>query len=78
MGPTINGIRIIVDQRLTDGPFEDWSQVRSPGRARRRRAKHPQRIRIYYRPSSKAYLIDGAIVMHPDMAAELRRRVGAQ
>jgi hypothetical protein len=29
---------------------EDWSQVRSPGRARRRRKQgHPQNIRLVYR-----------------------------
>lgn len=67
-----SGVRIIENSLLTDGPFEDWAQVRSHGRAKRRRAKHKQRIRIYCTPSTKSYrLSDGSIVMHPEMARQL-------
>jgi hypothetical protein len=49
------GVRIIENSSLLDGPFEDWSKVRSHGRAlRRRRRGFPQRIRIYYTPSNRA------------------------
>jgi len=66
----MHGIRIVENPNLLDGPFEDWSKVRSPGRARRRRRKHPQRIRIYYKPSNKVLkLPDGSLVMHPVIAA---------
>jgi hypothetical protein len=51
-----------------DGPFEDWSQVRSHGRAARRRKRgFPQRIRIYYTPSKQAMVMGDTIVCHPGM-----------
>jgi hypothetical protein len=66
------GLRIIENELLVVGPFEDWSQVRSPGRARRRRAKHPQRIRSFYKPDPKLYRMDGFIVGHPAMIRALK------
>jgi hypothetical protein len=62
-----SGVRIIPNSQLVVGPFEDWSEVRSPGRAaRRRRRGFPQRIRIYYRPDPKmVQLPDGTLVGHP-------------
>ena len=70
----LGGIRIIESVQLVDGPFEDWSQVRSHGRARRRRKQgHPQRIRLCYTPSNTAMrLPSGDVVMHPEMARQLR------
>lgn len=74
----LSGLRIVTDDRLTV-PVEDWSDVRSPGRARRRRAKHRQRIRITHAPDRRAYnLPGGMIVMHPVLAAELRERIAEQ
>lgn len=73
MTDIVQGVRIIESDLLVDGPFEDWSQVRSHGRAARRRRKHPQRIRIYYTPSKTAYRTPDGIIMHPAMARELKR-----
>ena len=69
----LGGFRIIESALLTE-PFEDWSQVRSHGRARRRlKQGHPQRVRYIQVPSKNAYRIGSDIVMHPVMARELRR-----
>lgn len=68
------GLRVITSNLLMIGPFEDWSQVRSHGRAaRRRKLGHPQRIRIYYKPNPNAMkLPDGSLVMHPATYQRLR------
>lgn len=67
------GMRIIEDASLTD-PYEDWSGVRSPSRARRRMGRgHRQNVVIKRTPKKDAYIIGNhTIVMHPVMAAELR------
>ena len=45
---------------------EDWSGVRSPSRAaRRRRQGHPQRIRYINTPKSEAYQIGDRVYVHP-------------
>lgn len=51
---------------------EDWSDVRSPGRARRRRHKHRQNIRHWRKPS--AVMIEGRLYVHPEIMAAIRRR----
>jgi hypothetical protein len=67
------GLRIIESLHMVD-TVEDWSQVRSPSRARRRRRMgHPQRIRIITVPKSEAYQIKDSLIMHPSVAAQLRR-----
>jgi hypothetical protein len=73
-------MRIITNRSLLIGPFEDWSRVRSPGRARRRRARgHPQRIRIYYKADPTLLTCaDGTVVGHPETVAELRRQIAAK
>src|SRR5687767_6387259 len=77
--PTYATFDIIESVHMVDGPFEDWSRVRSPSRARRRRAKgHPQRIRIYFTPKKEAMSLPGGkIVMHPQRARELRDRIAS-
>jgi len=69
------GFKLIESDRMVVGPFEDWSQVRSPGRARRRRAKHPQRIRVYYKPDTTVMQdkVRGIIYGHPATLNELRK-----
>ncbi len=64
---SLGGLRIVESTHLTIGPFEDWSNVRSPGRAaRRRRQGHQQRIRIYYKPDpTMRQLPDGSLIGHP-------------
>ena len=67
------GMRIMETDLLVD-IVEDWSRVRSPARARRRRKLgHPQRIAYRETPKEDAYVIHGqTIVMHPEMARKLR------
>jgi len=69
----LTGIRIIESLAMVD-LVEDWSRVRSPGRARRRRHKHRQNIRIIAVPKTQAVSIDGGrtLIMHPVMAAARR------
>ncbi len=58
----------IVTNRLLTVPAEDWSRVRSPGRARRRmRRGFRQNIRYYDAPTPKAMVIGGVMYVHPDM-----------
>lgn len=71
--PSYAGMRIIEDRSLVD-TVEDWSQVRSPSRARRRRKLgHPQRIVFRQVPKEEVYVIEGrTMVMHPETARKLR------
>ena len=70
------GFRLIEDHNLLDGPFEDWSCVRSPSRAQRRRAKHRQNIRVYHTPSKTFLkLPNGDLVGHPDAIRDLKRKL---
>ena len=72
--PSPFGVLIIENASLVD-PYEDWSGVRSPGRARRRqRYGYRQNIVIRHKPKDRAYSIDGGrtLIMHPAMAAAFR------
>lgn len=64
----------IIENPLIGDTYEDWTMVRSHGRAARRRAKHPQRIVIRYKANGKFYHLrdHDAIVCHPGDAAKLR------
>lgn len=82
LGP-LHGLRVISDIRLTL-PFEDWSLVRSKGRARRRRRLgHPQRIRYLQVPDPKLYYLadqiaghaEPIIVGHPETIRLLEQRL---
>lgn len=76
-GPLINsygGFSIIEDTSMVD-PYEDWSRVRSPGRAARRRNKHKQNIVIRYKPKSDIYQVGNKLIMHPEMAKEFKQRI---
>lgn len=65
-------MRLIEDINMVDR-VEDWSRVRSPSRAeRRRRQGHRQNIRIVAVPKKAAFMTPFGVVMHPAMAAELR------
>ena len=70
-------LRLIESVHMVIGPFEDWSQVRSPGRARRRLKRgHPQRIRFYYKPDPNLLqLPNNTIVGHPATLARLRKEL---
>lgn len=68
-------VRIIEDANMVDF-ICDWSEVRSPSRARRRlKLGHRQRIKQIKVPKETAYVMHGGrtLVMHPEMAAALRR-----
>lgn len=68
----MGGMRIIEDPGMVDW-IEDWSDVRSPSRAiRRRKRGFPQRITRRAVPKTVAYSIEGKLVMHPEMARLLR------
>lgn len=72
---TIGGIRIYASEHLLAAPVEDWSKVRSPSRAaRRRRQGHPQRIVIRREPLREILYVEsqGAMFMHPVVLAEFR------
>ncbi len=72
------GLQIIEAPAMVIGPFEDWSAVRSPGRARRRRRQgHPQRIRQYYKPDPKVLhdKVHGVIYAHPATVDALRKAI---
>lgn len=74
---TYMGLHVIPDANLVDH-CEDWSQVRSPARAKRRMARthrhktFPQRVRYYTNPSTRMMVIHGhTVVMHPEMYKNL-------
>jgi len=59
---------------------EDWSDVRSPGRARRRRRQgHAQRIRFVTLPDPKLYQLQGGIMIgHPKTIERMERELAAR
>ncbi len=66
--------RIIENPLLTIPGPEDWSRVRSPSRARRRRRRgHRQNIVSTKLPDPKFYMLDDhTMTCHPVMAAKFR------
>lgn len=71
--------RFIESDMMTDR-VEDWSRVRSPGRAeRRRRQGHRQNIVSVDVPKSDAISLDGGrtYYLHPITAYKLRRQIDA-
>ena len=74
------GVEIVTSTLLVDTkrPFEDWSRVRSPARARRRRAKHRQNITISYPPSDDVLFVGGKVVCHPAMVAKIKAKLEAE
>lgn len=70
---TFSGFRIFESLEMVVYAGEDWSKVRSPARARRRRKKHRQNITAKYDPSPE-FIVDErrqAIYCHPVMAGKL-------
>lgn len=71
------GVQIVASLHMVHD-VEDWSRVRSPGRAaRRRRQGHRQNIVIRSEPRRDAIEIDGGktLVMHPVVLAEMKEQV---
>ncbi|GAN49653.1 hypothetical protein ACXR8U_14025 [Methylobacterium radiotolerans] len=79
--PHIGGIRIVASEAMPTNTVEDWTEVRSPSRAaRRRRQGHRQRI-IYRQEPRREILYAEAqnlMFMHPvvlrEFQAALKRR----
>jgi len=72
------GMPIITSLHLTV-PAEDWTEVRSPGRARRRlKQGHRQNIRHYQAPSPKIIVLNGTIHCHPVRLLDLQGRLDEQ
>jgi hypothetical protein len=72
----LGGIRIVESLHMVDH-VEDWSRVRSPSRAaRRRRNGHRQNIVTVAVPKRHAISIDGGrtLIMHPEIARWLREQ----
>jgi hypothetical protein len=65
------GKKVIVDHRLVD-ITEDWTRVRSPGRARRRRRiGHRQRVVVTGVPKREVFETREFFTMHPAVFSEL-------
>jgi hypothetical protein len=76
----IGGLRIVTSDVVGDA-YEDWSAVRSPSRARRRRAQgHPQQIVTRYRANGTCYhdRIHNAIICHPHDYAKIAAAVSVR
>ena len=69
---TYMGLKIIENPMLTK-TVEDWSRVRSHGRARRRRWKHRQNIKTLTVPSDQMYMTGDTVICHPAKVRELRK-----
>jgi hypothetical protein len=67
-----NGLRIVEDPTLVEVVGEDWSGVRSPARARRRRKKHRQNIKPLYAPIQRVYHLGDKLLCHPAIADQIR------
>lgn len=70
------GVEIVADPNLTEY-VEDWSDVRSPSRARRRRAQgHKQRIKLV--PAPNMVTIGGRVHASPAAYQRLRQQLDDQ
>lgn len=71
----VSGVKLIQSDHMVD-QVEDWSKVRSPSRAKRRRAKHKQNIVVSYVPRKDFFkLPDGTLVAHPITIQALKAKL---
>lgn len=69
------GVRIVETIHMVD-TVEDWSDVRSPSRAaRRRRQGHKQRIKFMTVPKPYGIESNGVLFVHPDTARQIRETI---
>jgi len=68
------GFKVMTSYRMVDR-VEDWSRVRSPARAKRRRQKHPQNICVYLKPKPDALRHGNTLYMHPETYRALREAI---
>lgn len=70
---TLHGMPYYLRHDLTEHvPEGDWSNCRSPSRAKRRHARGFKQHVVWERPSSKCYIVNDCLFMHPVFAAKLR------
>ena len=70
------GLPVVTNWELTV-TVEDWSRVRSPGRARRRAKQgHRQNWTVKRMPDPKIYQIQGRMHMHPHTLDRLKEEIG--
>lgn len=63
---TYMGLKIITDDKTMINTHEDWSNVRSPGRARRRRKRgFKQNIVVTHSVKQEIYRVNDTLIMHP-------------
>ncbi len=70
---TYSGMQIIQSVLATE-EVEDWSNVRSPSRARRRlKQGHKQNVVTRQRPA--AFMYEGTLIVHPEYYREISKRM---
>lgn len=68
------GMHVRIDDKLCSETVEDWSRVRSPSRAiRRRRQGHRQNIDYRIVPKQEVYVIGDTMIMHSTVARKLEQ-----
>lgn len=68
-------LHIVSSIHMTE-PYEDWSNVRSKPRARRRRRKgYRQNIVNRERPRSELFIVDGIAYAHPTTLAAIKHQI---
>ena len=73
---TYFGMDIIVDDEVMSKWVEDWSKVRSPGRALRRRKRgFRQNIQMRKVPKPEFIQIGNKLIVHSEMLRELEKKL---
>ena len=72
------GLAIFVDDVVMSKTIEDWSNVRSPGRAARRRWKHKQNIVLHVVPKEEVLQFGDRLIMHSVMLRKLEAEIAKQ
>ena len=76
---TYMGFNIIIDDELMSKTIEDWSDVRSPSRAKRRMKRgFKQKVTFKRVPKEDIYKFGDKLLMHSDVKAKLLRKIDEQ
>ncbi len=79
MTDAYGGFKIIVDDIAMSKTVEDWSRVRSKGRAARRRKRgFRQNIDFRVVPKMEVFRFGDRLVMHSQMLREFQARIAQQ
>lgn len=65
------GLQIIRDDVNMVDWHEDWTRVRSPGRAKRRMSKHKQNVRLYSTPKQNVLYTETLLIGHSETINQL-------